>query len=133
MNTDIKKRLEKWIDGHFDEMLSDIAELVRIPSVATYDDPGTPYGADCLRALHEMLALAERYGFETQNCDDRCGVMTAREGPENIDIWCHLDVVPAGEGWLLTKPFEPLIRDDYMIGRGADDNKIGRASCRERV
>ena len=70
-----------------------------------------------------MLALAEKYGLKSENCDDRCGVMTARRGTETIDIWCHLDVVPAGEGWALTKPFEPVIRDDYMIGRGADDNK----------
>ncbi len=123
MDTAIRDRLEKWIDAHFDEMLSDIADMVRIPSVATYDDPGTPYGPDCLKALHEMLALAGKYGFETQNCDDRCGVMTARRGAEAIDIWCHLDVVPAGGGWMLTEPFEPVIRDDYMIGRGADDNK----------
>ena len=51
MDTAIRDRLEKWIDAHFDEMLSDIADMVRIPSVATYDDPGTPYGPDCLKAL----------------------------------------------------------------------------------
>ena len=123
MDMTIRDRLERWIDGHFDELLSELADLVRIPSVATYDDPDTPYGPDCLRALRAMLALAERHGLRAQNCDDRCGVMTARPGDGNIDIWCHLDVVPAGEGWLLTKPFEPVLREDYMIGRGADDNK----------
>lgn len=123
MDNAIKDRLEQWIDAHFEELLSDIAELVRIPSVATYDDPVTPYGPECLRALRHMLALAVKYGLQAQSCDDRCGVMTARGGAETIDLWCHLDVVPAGEGWLLTKPFEPVIRDGYMIGRGADDNK----------
>ena len=123
MDKAIRNRLEQWIDAHFDELLSDIAELVRIPSVATYDDPDTTYGPDCLRALRHMLALAEKYGFQTQSCDERCGIMTARPGTETIDIWCHLDVVPAGGDWLLTKPFEPVIREDYLIGRGADDNK----------
>ena len=112
MDMTIRDRLERWIDGHFDELLSELADLVRIPSVATYDDPDTPYGPDCLRALRAMLALAERHGLRAQNCDDRCGVMTARPGDGNIDIWCHLDVVPAGEGWLLTKPFEPVLRED---------------------
>jgi len=35
---------------------------------------------------------------------------------------CHLDTVPAGEGWH-SDPFEPLERDGRVIGRGACDNK----------
>lgn len=123
MDEGLKKRLEGWIDAHFDELLEDLKAMVRIPSVATYEDPETPYGGDCLRALRGMLALAERHGFQAQNCGDRCASMTRRPADEWIDIWCHLDVVPAGEGWLLAKPFEPVIREDYLIGRGADDNK----------
>ena len=123
MNDEIRNRLEQWIDAHFDELLEDLKALVRVPSVATYEDANTPYGADCLAALRSMLALAGKYGFETQNLDDRCGVMTRRKRDEWIDIWCHLDVVPAGEGWLLTTPFEPRLTEDYLIGRGADDNK----------
>ena len=123
MNREICAKLEKWLDEHFDSLVEDVKHLVSIPSVATYDDPDTPYGPACRQVLHEMLALAGRFGFQTQNCEDRCGTMTRRPGSEEISVWCHLDVVPAGDGWTLTTPFEPVIRDGYMIGRGADDNK----------
>ena len=123
MDAEIKSRLERWIDAHFEELIADIEALVRIPSVATYDDPDAPYGRECRRALRSMLALAGKHGFRTRNCDDRCGTMTLRPEREWIDIWCHLDVVPAGEGWRITQPFEPVVRGDYLIGRGADDNK----------
>lgn len=39
---------ERWTDAHFDELLKDLTKLVRIPSVARYDDPRTPFGSDCL-------------------------------------------------------------------------------------
>lgn len=126
MEKEIRTRLEKWVEEHFEEMLEDLKTLVRIPSVATYDDPGTPFGPECLRALQTMLLLAEKYGFETRNYDNMCGSATRRPGKNagnEIALWAHLDVVPAGEGWTYTKPFEPIIRDDYMIARGADDNK----------
>lgn len=123
MDREICARMEKWLDEHFDALVMDLKRLVAIPSVATYEDPETPFGPACKQVLDEMLALAAGYGFETQNCEDRCGTMTRRPGAEEIAIWCHLDVVPAGDGWLLTSPFEPIVRDGYMIGRGADDNK----------
>ena len=36
--------------------------------------------------------------------------------------WGHMDVVPEGEDWD-NKPYEPVYRDGYLIGRGASDNK----------
>ena len=39
----------------------------------------------------------------------------------------HLDVVPAGEGWA-TDPFEPVIEDGILTGRGANDMKSAIAA-----
>jgi succinyl-diaminopimelate desuccinylase len=47
---------------------------------------------------------------------------------ENVDekLWIisHLDVVPAGEDslWTVTKPFEPLVKEGKIYGRGSEDN-----------
>ncbi len=46
---------------------------------------------------------------------------------ESVDIYTHLDVVPAGEGWS-TSPFEPVIRDGRIYGRGVADSKGSVAS-----
>ncbi len=123
MDAENRTRIEKWVDAHFEDMIGDLQEMVRIPSVATYEDAETPFGAECLKALRQMLKLAERYGFETRNYDDMCGSVTRRPAETEIAVWTHLDVVPAGEGWTYTRPFEPILKGDWMIGRGADDNK----------
>ncbi|MBE0491695.1 MAG: succinyl-diaminopimelate desuccinylase [Sulfurospirillum sp.] len=36
----------------------------------------------------------------------------------------HIDVVPAGEGWL-SDPFEPILKDGFVYARGTQDMKSG--------
>jgi len=126
MDQNIRERLEAWIDAHFDELLADISALVAIPSVAGHGGPEAPYGEGCRRALDTALELAQRYGFETRNYENHCGSATLRPGKdaaEEIAFWGHLDVVPPGDGWHITPPYEPVICEGYLVGRGADDNK----------
>lgn len=40
----------------------------------------------------------------------------------------HLDVVAPGTGWTVTDPFEPLVSDGRLYGRGAADMKAGVAA-----
>ena len=114
---------ERWTDAHFDELLKDLTKLVRIPSVARYDDPRTPFGSDCLQALRFMQDLAGEFGLSSRSVADMVAEISDRFAPSPIALWNHLDVVPPGEGWTYTEPFEPLRQGDYLIGRGADDNK----------
>ena len=54
-----------------------------------------------------------------------------KDWDNTIGLWNHLDVVPLGEGWDYA-PFDPVVRDGYLIGRGAQDNKgacRGHALC----
>ena len=44
------------------------------------------------------------------------------EKGRKILIANHIDVVPAGDGWE-TDPFNPVIKDNIVYGRGACDNK----------
>lgn len=39
----------------------------------------------------------------------------------------HIDVVPPGEGWE-SEPFKPVIKDEYVYARGAQDMKSGVAA-----
>ncbi len=39
----------------------------------------------------------------------------------------HIDVIPAGEGWK-TDPFEPVLENGYVYGRGTTDMKSGIAA-----
>ena len=123
MNAEIYGKLETWLDAHWDALMEDIKTLVRIPSVSRYDDPETPFGPECLHALETALEMGKKYGFHTENYENRCGSMSLRPSEHEIGFWGHLDVVPVGEDWMLTKPFDPIKHGDYLIGRGADDNK----------
>ena len=44
------------------------------------------------------------------------------KGSPTLLVACHLDVVPAGDGWE-TDPFKPVVKDGRIFGRGANDNK----------
>ncbi len=52
----------------------------------------------------------------------------ARKGKPSLLVACHLDVVPAGDGWE-RDPFVPYVKDGRIYGRGATDNKGQMAAC----
>lgn len=70
------------------------------------------------RALAQALKMAEEYGFSINNYDNYVGTADLNDGEHQLDILAHLDVVPAGEGWTVTQPFEPIVKDGKLYGRG---------------
>ena len=89
----------------------------------------TPDDADCQQLLAQRLARA---GFQSEHL--RFGDVDnlwARRGT-NAPLFVfagHTDVVPTGplEEWH-SDPFEPVIRDGFLYGRGAADMKSGLAA-----
>lgn len=107
-----------------DEYLKDLMSLMKIASVrddsqATDDFPLGPMPAQALQAFLEM---AQQDGFKTKNIDNLVGYAEYGEGEETFAILAHLDVMPAGNGWN-TDPFNPVIKDGNLYGRGASDDK----------
>ena len=84
----------------------------------TVDDPkyGTlPYGLLPFSALKFFLDDASASGMRT-------GIEFGPLEADLIGIVCHLDVVPAGDGWT-TSPFELNLKDGILYGRGIVDDK----------
>ncbi len=99
------------------ETLELAKELIRRPSV-------TPDDCGCQQLIAARL---EKAGFEIENL--RFGVVDnlwARRGTRApLFVFAgHTDVVPAGpaEEWD-SDPFDPVIRDGYLFGRGSADMK----------
>lgn len=118
------QQIDRWFEAHREDMVSDIMRLVRIPSVS---DPYTgpkPFGKGCRDCLDEMLAIGREHGFQTENYEYYAGSIGEEEKNwENmIGFWNHLDVVPAGNDWD-NPPFEPVLKNGFLLGRGAGDNK----------
>jgi succinyl-diaminopimelate desuccinylase len=122
MDTALYEKIGAWFQSHRVQMVNDIKTLVSIRSVSEYGNADTPYGQGCKKALDAYLAIARRLGFTVQNFDNHCAAAYLSEKDKTIAFWNHLDVVPEGEGWDF-EPYDPIEKDDFLIGRGADDNK----------
>lgn len=104
-----------------DSMVESLQGCIRIPSVYAAEQD-YPYGKELHRCLTYMLDLGREFGFETVNMDEHLGWCEYGQGDEMVAILCHLDVVPEGEGWTVP-PYEGLVKDGKLFGRGAIDDK----------
>ncbi|MBY5004834.1 dipeptidase [Streptococcus suis] len=112
-------------EEHKQACVEAIQELVSYPSVLQEGAEQTPFGQAIQDVLEQTLALTESMGFQTYI--DRAGYYGYAEigqGEELLAILCHLDVVPAGdlEKWQ-SSPFEAVIKDGQLYGRGVQDDK----------
>lgn len=104
------------------QAISDLAEIIAIPSVAGDAEGIYPYGKNCALALDKAKELCEKYGFITENHDYHCMSVLYGNSEKEIGIVCHLDVVPAGDGWSV-EPYELTRKDGLLLGRGSHDDK----------
>ena len=124
MDSKLYARVDAWFEAHKEELIRDIIRLVRIPSVSDPSSGEAPFGEGCRRAMDEMLQIGREHGFVTEDYDHYVGsIGTGEKNWDNmIGFWNHLDVVPVGNGWE-HEPFEPVRKGNFLIGRGAQDNK----------
>lgn len=112
------------------QMIDDLKGLLSIESVR--DDSkaskDAPVGPDQDKLLDYMYELAERDGFSTHDVDHIAGRIEAGQGEDVLGILCHVDVVPAGDGWD-SDPFDPVVTDDAIIARGTLDDKRTYNCC----
>ena len=118
-----KKQIEEYFENNRDEILNDICNIVRIKSDKGEAKENMPYGEGPAKALEAALKLAKGMGFKTKNYDNYVGTIDFNDNEKALDILAHLDVVPASDEWTVTKPFEPVIKDGKIYGRGTADDK----------
>ncbi|MBP0439691.1 acetylornithine deacetylase/succinyl-diaminopimelate desuccinylase family protein [Tianweitania sediminis] len=122
------------IDGRVDELTSLTQDLIRFPTV---NPPGEAY-TPCAEYIGERLkakGFAVEYvrGVGTPGDTDRyprTNVIARFEGKQpgkTVHFNSHIDVVEAGAGWTVD-PFEGVVKDGRVYGRGTCDMKGGLAA-----
>ena len=110
-----------------DELIADLKRWIAIPSVQGPACENAPFGAENRKMLDLALADAANSGFDVRNFDGYAGDISYGSGEQTMGMLCHLDVVPAGDGWT-HDPWGAEIADGKVYGRGTIDDK-GPALC----
>lgn len=117
-------QIDAYLAQHRDEIAANLRSLVRIPSMQEKATDEYPYGAPCARALDFCADLCRSKGLTVQNYGYRCmeaGLSPQRQG-RRLVLASHADVVqPDDEN--LYDPFGGNLVGDYVVGRGAVDDK----------
>lgn len=120
----MNKEIDRIVISLKDEMLQAASKLIQIRSV---EDPSTsssdkPFGKGVSEALEFTLQLGKDLGFQVKNVDGYAGHIEYGEAGKLFAVLGHLDVVPEGTGWSV-EPFGGIVKDGFLWGRGAVDDK----------
>ncbi|MFD7231751.1 dipeptidase [Streptomyces sp. NPDC059881] len=116
-----------YLEQHRESFLDDLAEWLRIPSVSAQPE----HDADVRRSAEWLAAKLKETGFPTAEIWPTDGAPavfaewpSADPDAPTVLVYGHHDVQPAAlaDGWH-TDPFEPVVKDGRMYGRGAADDK----------
>lgn len=119
-------QVKSYIEANNDRFISELFDLLRIPSISAQSE----HKADMTRCAEWLAAALARAGA------DRADVLPTEGNPvvyaekiisskaKTVLVYGHYDVMPVDprDEWR-TDPFEPVIENGRIWGRGADDDK----------
>lgn len=122
-------QLDAWIDAHFDEQVSFLQELIRVP---TDTPPGnnTPHALRAAELIEAMGLPVERHevpqaAVRAAGLESITNLVARRPygpGGRTVALNAHGDVVPPGEGWT-HDPYGGEIAEGKIYGRAAAVSK----------
>ncbi|MBQ3078798.1 MAG: dipeptidase PepV [Clostridia bacterium] len=117
------EKLDQIVDSKREEILKTMKKWLAVPSVqAPRSAENAPFGKDVRNMLDIALADAKDMGFDVKEFDGYAMHAQMGQGEETMGILCHLDVVPAGDGWT-HDPWGAEIQDGKLFARGVVDDK----------
>lgn len=111
------------VEQYKDQLIDDLKGLLAIESVRGETTEEAPVGEGPLAALNYMMTIGERDGMTTKSVDNLAGHIEHGSGNKIFGVLGHVDVVPVSADDWDTPPFEPTIKDGYLIARGVQDDK----------
>lgn len=119
----------KYFQDNYEGFLEELKALVRIPSVSAqgFDRQCVADSAEAVAHLMKEAGLQNVEILEANGSHPYVyGEWLGKPDAPTVLLYAHHDVQPTGDisKWE-TKPFEPIIKDDRLYGRGAGDDKAG--------
>ncbi len=118
----MNERIDQRVIAMKDEIIEAVAGALHSRSVEGQPVEGGPLGKEVKEALEYVLDLGSEMGFETRNVEGYAGHVQFGDEDGLFGILGHVDIVPEGSGWTVP-PFEGVVKDSRIYGRGAIDNK----------
>ena len=124
-----ERTLRERIAAGMPRTVTELERLVRIPSMGypDYDPANVRASAEATRAILEEAGV-ENAGLLELNGGHPAvfGELPGPDGAPTVLLYAHHDVQPEGpvDQWD-TPPFEPVVKDGRIYGRGAADDKSG--------
>ncbi len=126
-NKENYQKIEEYISKYKEEILNDLMDLVRIPSLQGDPLENAPYGIECDNLLKATAELYKKKGVNSVIKNDKGYALSyfGEEKDKTIGLFSHGDVVPADGEWLICPPFQPKEFQGHIFGRGVNDDKSG--------
>ncbi len=118
----MNKELDKIVLSLKDDLFKEASEIIKFKSVEGEKEDDAPFGKGVKNALNYALEIGKKYGLTAKNVDNYAGHVEYGSDGKLFGVLGHLDVVPEGEGWSVD-PYGGIIKDGYLWGRGAIDDK----------
>jgi len=114
----MRSAIEKWLDTKRDALVNLLSRLV---AARTENPPGNEAAA--ARVVAEFFDACS-IPYKTYEAEPGRTNIIGRvgSGDKRLLVAGHLDTVPAGDGWTVA-PFEPIVKDGRLYGRGSTDDK----------
>ena len=115
-----------YIKENKERFISELLDLLRIPSISAQSErkPDMQRCAEFLAAAFVKAGADRADVLPTEGNPVVYAEKTVDPGAKTVLVYGHYDVMPVDprDEWR-TEPFEPVIRDGRIWGRGADDDK----------
>jgi acetylornithine deacetylase/succinyl-diaminopimelate desuccinylase-like protein len=124
-----ERELRERIAAGMPRTVAELERLVRIPSMGYpgYDPANVRASAEATRDILNDAGVKDTRLLELDGGHPAVfGEIAGPEGAPTVLLYAHHDVQPEGpvDQWE-TAPFEPVVKDGRMYGRGAADDKSG--------
>lgn len=118
----------KKIEKSRDDIIAEMCDMIKIPALSPiYGGSGESRRADYLMQRLSGFDSVKRIDLpdEIDPSVIRSNILAKKEGKEAGTVWIvsHMDTVPAGDlnDWD-SPPFQPVVKDGKIYGRGTEDN-----------